>query len=194
MEYFAKRYDTGQPVRITVRGTKVQSVTPIPSGEDLPTAAPGLFDIQINGGLGYDFSSETITVGQAAEVFRQVIGCGVFRFCPTFITNSAEAYRHGVLTLMELVETYPEFRPVMAGIHLEGPFIANETGPRGSHPPKYCVPYNADRSGSLPFRRPTTARRSSSADSTPWGFWSRRGTRMPRRTRFPKRRRLARAW
>ena len=144
MEYVAKRYDTGQPVKITVKGAKVRSVTPAAAGDDLPTIAPGLFDIQINGGLGNDFSSETITVDQAAEVFRQVIGTGVFRFCPTMITNSAEAYRHGVLTLMELLETYPEFRPAMAGIHLEGPFIANETGPRGSHPPKYCVPYNAE--------------------------------------------------
>ena len=144
MEYAAKRYDTGEPVKITVRGKKIQKVSPVPAGDDLPIVAPGLFDIQINGGLGNDFSSETITVEQAAEVFRQVIGTGVFRFCPTFITNSAEAYRHGVLTLMELLETYPEFQPAMAGIHLEGPFIANETGPRGSHPPKYCVPYNLE--------------------------------------------------
>ncbi|MGI5832571.1 MAG: N-acetylglucosamine-6-phosphate deacetylase [Thermoguttaceae bacterium] len=142
MEYIAKRYDTGRPVKIIVKGTKVQSVESVPSGDDLPIVGPGLFDIQINGGLGYDFSSESITVEQAAAVFRQVIGTGVFRFCPTMITNSAEAYRHGVTTLMELLETFTEFHSVMVGIHLEGPFIANETGPRGSHPPKHCVPYN----------------------------------------------------
>ena len=144
MEYLAKRYDTGQPVRITLKGKKVQAVRPAPSGDDLPIVGPGFFDIQINGALGYDFSSDKITVEQIAAVFRQVIGTGVFRFCPTMITNSPEAYRHGVTALMETLETYPEFQPAMAGIHLEGPFIANETGPRGSHPPKFCVPYNLE--------------------------------------------------
>lgn len=142
MEYRGKRYDTGEPVLITVEGENVKSVAPAAGGEDLPIVGPGFFDIQINGGLSIDFSSDSITVDEAATVFRQVIGTGVFRFCPTMITNAPEAYRRGIAVLNELLENYPEFRPVMAGIHLEGPFIANETGPRGSHPPKFCVPYD----------------------------------------------------
>lgn len=146
-EYLAKRYDSGEAVRIRTEGETVQSVetiTGVDSPADLPIVGPGFFDIQINGGLGIDFSSDDLTVEKTAIVFRTVMESGVFRFCPTLITNSPDVYRHAVGVIIETLAAYPEFRPVMAGIHLEGPFIANEAGPRGSHPPKFCVPYDLD--------------------------------------------------
>ena len=145
-EFIAKRYDSEKAVRIQTSGQIVQSVETLDdsASADLPIVGPGFFDIQINGGLGIDFSSDDLTVEKTALVFRRIMASGVFRFCPTLITNSPDAYRHAVGVIRETLSVYPEFRPVMAGIHLEGPFIANETGPRGSHPPMFCVPYDYD--------------------------------------------------
>ena len=145
-EYLAKCYDSDEVVRIKVEGERIESVETVDdaSGADYPIVGPGFFDIQINGGHGIDFSSETLSVEETAFVFRKIMSTGVFRFCPTLITNSPDAYRNAIRVILETLDTYPEFEPVMAGIHMEGPFIANEAGPRGSHPPKYCVPYDFD--------------------------------------------------
>lgn len=137
-EYRALRYDTNQPVRVTVIGGKIESAEPFAGGADLPLISPGLFDIQINGGWGAEFSSETLTVEQVRRIFNGVQKTGVTRFCPTLTTNAESTLLSAAETIAETLATFPEYEPLVAGLHLEGPFIAANDGPRGAHPLKYC--------------------------------------------------------
>lgn len=137
-EYRALRYDTNQPVRVAAAGGIIESVEPFVGGADLPHIGPGLFDIQINGGWGTEFSSDTLTVEQVRRIFDGVQRTGVTRFCPTLTTNAESTLLSAARTIAETLGAFPEYEPLVAGLHLEGPFIATADGPRGAHPLKYC--------------------------------------------------------
>ena len=139
-EYLAKRYDTGATVRVTVENGKIVSAsdTVANTATEQPTIAPGFFDIQINGGWGVEFSSASLDVEQVRRVFDRLPATGVFRFCPTFTTNSSDALIHAARTVAETLALYPQYEPLVAGIHLEGPFISTADGPRGAHPLEFC--------------------------------------------------------
>lgn len=88
---------------------------------------PGFFDLQVNGFAGVDFN-EPCTPEQlhfAVEAQRKT---GVTRFLPTLITSSAEHFARCAHALVNFAD------PALAGIHMEGPYISPEDGPRGAHP------------------------------------------------------------
>jgi N-acetylglucosamine-6-phosphate deacetylase len=102
-------------------------------GEDL-RVAPGLIDIQINGYDGVDFNDPDTDAEQIAAVARRLWRAGVTAFCPTIITESFDHISKCISNLVRAVDESPEFARAMIGIHVEGPFISPEDGPRGAHP------------------------------------------------------------
>jgi N-acetylglucosamine-6-phosphate deacetylase len=108
-----------------------------PGGEDL-RVAPGLIDIQINGYEGVDFNDPGTGVEQIAAVARKLWRAGVTAFCPTIITGSFDHISKCISNLVRAVDESPEFARAMIGIHVEGPFISPEDGPRGAHPKRHA--------------------------------------------------------
>jgi N-acetylglucosamine-6-phosphate deacetylase len=106
-------------------------------GEDL-RVAPGLIDIQINGYDGVDFNDPDTGVEQIADVARKLWRAGVTAFCPTIITESFDHISKCISNLVRAVDESPEFSRAMIGIHVEGPFISPEDGPRGAHPKRHA--------------------------------------------------------
>ncbi len=99
---------------------------------------PGLFDLQVNGFAGVDFNQP----GAAAEELHRAIeamrATGVTRFLPTLITSSLERFRQCAQAMLALNH------PAIAGLHMEGPYIAVEDGPRGAHPRQHVIPATRD--------------------------------------------------
>jgi N-acetylglucosamine-6-phosphate deacetylase len=143
MEISAIRYDTGEAVRLRLAEGRVAEVSQLPESGDLPWIAPGLVDLQVNGYLGQEFSSLDLTVEKVAAILRAHEQLGVTALCPTVTTNSPEAIRHALRTLAAAAET-PDLSRQIAGIHLEGPYLSREDGPRGAHPTAYCKPPDWD--------------------------------------------------
>jgi N-acetylglucosamine-6-phosphate deacetylase len=102
----------------------------------------GFVDLQINGYGGMDFNDPATTTEQIAEITRRLWRTGVTKFCPTIITESAEHITACLTNLVRAAESSPEFQRAFAGIHLEGPFISTEDGPRGAHPRQHACPPN----------------------------------------------------
>jgi N-acetylglucosamine-6-phosphate deacetylase len=134
---YGRRYENGEPVRITVDGERIAAVEPAwPAGNanDWPFVAPGLFDLQINGHGGTWFGKAGITVDELLAVLEQHFRFGVTRLCPTVITNSFELLEGAFATLRRACEKEPWAARMAPGFHLEGPYISAEDGPRGAHP------------------------------------------------------------
>src|SRR5262245_25674445 len=98
----ARRYDSGEPVRIEFSHGRLTSIDPIwtrESLDDWPWIAPAFFDLQINGYGGVWFSDEKLTADQVLEVLAAYRVRGVTRLFPTLITNSHAALLHGFATI-----------------------------------------------------------------------------------------------
>jgi N-acetylglucosamine-6-phosphate deacetylase len=99
--------------------------------------APGLIDIQVNGYRGVDFCSTNINIEEIRWVANALTAAGVTGFCPTLTTNSREVMLAGVRSIVSAIKNYPRLIPQIICIHLEGPYISSEDGPRGAHPREY---------------------------------------------------------
>jgi len=89
---------------------------------------PGLLDLQVNGFAGVDFGDPATTPSDVARAIDALLRTGVTRFLPTLITSSLETFARCATTLLKTGH------PALAGIHMEGPYISPEDGPRGAHP------------------------------------------------------------
>lgn len=135
---------TKTAVDIDIRHGRVYSVGP--AGRGAPDAGdsqslilPGLFDIQVNGACGYDMQSPELTEEMIHGLNKRLIERGVFRWIPTLVTDSPGALEHKCRVLGEALRD-PGLARHIPGIHLEGPHIAPEDGPRGAHPAAYVCP------------------------------------------------------
>ena len=132
-------------------GDKIKAVgpaeaVPCPEGAEKIDAAgkylvPGLIEMQLNGGFGYDFTADPSTIWTVAADLPQF---GVTTFLPTVITstipNTAKARK--VITDGKPAG-YKGCNPL--GLHLEGPFLNPEK--KGAHNEDYiCTakPANID--------------------------------------------------
>jgi N-acetylglucosamine-6-phosphate deacetylase len=111
--------------------------------EDL-RVAPGLIDIQINGYDGVDFNDPATNTEQIVAATRKLWRTGVTAFCPTIITESFDHISKCISNVVRAADESPEFARAMIGIHVEGPFISSEDGPRGAHPKRHTRPPDWD--------------------------------------------------
>ncbi len=142
MHYFGRRFDTGLPVCVEIEGGRVVRVMPAPAGMASlgawPWIGPGLLDIQVNGFGGSEFSSANLTVEQVAEIGTSLMAFGVTRYCPTVTTQHFDVLAHAMRTIAAACDQMPRVAGQVAGIHLEGPYLSTEDGPRGAHPREHC--------------------------------------------------------
>ena len=99
---------------------------------------PGFFDLQINGFAGVDFSDPQLTGERLAHAASAIGKTGVTRFLPTLITSSFETFSACARTIARAAH------PAVAGIHMEGPYISPEDGPRGAHPREFVRDADVD--------------------------------------------------
>lgn len=144
----ARRYDTQQPFRLRIDRGVIQTLDAIPDQgdlpDDLPWLAPGLIDLQVNGYDGISFNSPSLSPDQVRQVSLAMDAHGVTRYCPTVTTAPWEVLAHAMTTIAHAIRTLPEVADRVLGIHLEGPYLCSEDGPRGAHPAAHIRPPDWD--------------------------------------------------
>ena len=143
LHIYGRRYDNGEPVRIETRGDRITSILPAWPRHSLaewPFVAPGLFDLQINGHGGVWFSDVDLTPENVRQAVAAYLRHGVTRLCTTLITNSFEAIAAGLKAIRAACEAEPWLDRMVAGVHIEGPYISPEDGARGAHPKEHVRP------------------------------------------------------
>lgn len=96
--------------------------------------ATGFTDIQVNGFAGVDFNHANFRGDDLVGVCWNLLTTGVTRFCPTLITADHKQLARNIKEIRRACERHPLVRKMVLGIHLEGPYINPEDGPRGAHP------------------------------------------------------------
>lgn len=125
---------------VLIDGSRIQAVggpdLPVPAGTDTRDAAglilaPGLLDLQVNGGFGLDFTADPATIWDVAAGLPRF---GVTGFLPTIITSPPETTQaaQGVLRAGP-PQNRTGAKPL--GLHLEGPFL--NPGKKGAHNPAH---------------------------------------------------------
>ncbi len=147
ISFVARRYDDGQLVRIRLDGDTIQGLQAVDSTEathEPPWLAPGLIDLQVNGFGGIAFNSLTLTGEDVQRVSLALDSHGVTGYCATVTTDGWDALAHAMRTIGIAIRTIPAVRERVIGIHLEGPYICPEDGPRGAHPRQHVRPPDWD--------------------------------------------------
>ena len=99
---------------------------------------PGFVDLQVNGFAGVDFNSPALRVEDFHRAAAAMRATGVTRFLPTLITAAIEPFSRLARLIADIED------PAIAGIHMEGPYICPEDGPRGAHPRAHVRPASRD--------------------------------------------------
>jgi N-acetylglucosamine-6-phosphate deacetylase len=94
----------------------------------------GFVDIQVNGFAGVDFSDPRLEPEQAAMVLPAMWKTGVTSFCPTLITNTADALERNFRVLERARTLDVRFAQSVPGYHLEGPYLSSDKA-YGAHNP-----------------------------------------------------------
>ncbi len=99
---------------------------------------PGLFDLQVNGFGGIDFNEPNLSTSRVTEALDRMRQTGVTRCLPTLITSALERFVRNARTIARTMH------PAIAGLHMEGPYLSPEDGPRGAHPREHVTAASID--------------------------------------------------
>jgi N-acetylglucosamine-6-phosphate deacetylase len=169
---------TESAVNIAIEKGKIVQTDPYQKGSRFDIGGTnfyvcsGFFDPQVNGFAGVDFNSPRLTPEGLHQAALSLASTGVTRFLPTLVTSSHERMVWQLKILAKALRKDPLLQKMCLGIHLEGPYISPEEGPRGVHlrefvrPPRWeelerfqeacegrikCVTLAPEVKGAIPF-------------------------------------------
>jgi N-acetylglucosamine-6-phosphate deacetylase len=127
------RDTTGSPISIRVEAGAIAG-REAGADEDDALLAPALVDIQLNGYAGVGVKSDDPDPEDLLRMARAVWATGVGSFVPTVTTDSRDRIAGGIRRVVSACAQDPRFALSVPGIHIEGPYISRDDGPRGAHP------------------------------------------------------------
>lgn len=143
----ARHYATGERLDFVCERGRIAAMTAASAARadvEAEWIAPALFDLQINGCDGIGFNSPRLCEENVRHVVAVCRRHGIGALCPTLITNAHEALLHGFTVLRRTCEAGADLARALPALHLEGPYISAEDGPRGAHPLRHVRPPDWD--------------------------------------------------
>jgi N-acetylglucosamine-6-phosphate deacetylase len=104
----------------------------------------GGFDIQVNGYAGADFCSRDLTLEQCRRACEALAADGFAAILATVITDSIDGITAKLARLVEFRDRDPAIARMIAGFHVEGPFLSRKPGCPGAHDPAKIEPATVD--------------------------------------------------
>ncbi|MES2708172.1 MAG: N-acetylglucosamine-6-phosphate deacetylase [Verrucomicrobiota bacterium] len=95
-------------------------------------------DLQVNGFAGVDFNRDNLTAESLRHACVAAREAGADQILATIITDSPEAMGRRLARLAELREADAVVREIIAGLHIEGPFLNPAPGYIGAHPVEHA--------------------------------------------------------
>ena len=124
---------TGRGIAVTTEGGVIKAIDFAEHG-DKQWLSAGFVDLQVNGYAGHDLNGLSLDVATVRHLCQALLKVGVTTFLPTVITAAETRMVAALKTIREACAQHPDVAAMVAGVHVEGPHIAPEDGPRGAHP------------------------------------------------------------
>jgi N-acetylglucosamine-6-phosphate deacetylase len=131
-QWTGRHWMTGETVSVKAEGGTVTAVEPSHDPSDV-WIAPGLIDVQVNGMGGFNLNGAEASPENLHGTLAALHRGGVTRFCPTIVTATKQRIVNNVRAVADACDADPVAAHAVIGIHIEGPFISHEDGPRGAH-------------------------------------------------------------
>jgi N-acetylglucosamine-6-phosphate deacetylase len=110
---------------------------------------PGYIDLQVNGYGGVDFNQDDLSADDLHLACQSLARDGVKAILATIITEDFGRMCRRLARLVELRRADPLAATIIAGFHIEGPFISPADGYRGAHPRDAVLPAQIDSASRL---------------------------------------------
>lgn len=136
--------EDGTNIRISIEDGRITRLDRVATAPTADWIAPGWLDIQVNGFEGHDPNGAGVGPEATTEMVRALWRRGVTGVCPTICTESEEHIVSAVRAIDDACRADPLIAASVVGIHVEGPHIAREDGPRGAHPLRHVRPPDLD--------------------------------------------------
>lgn len=130
---------SGAGVEVVVTDDRIAALAAWEATPDAPWISPGLVDLQVNGHGEGDVNASDPNPEHIIAMAESLAAVGVTRFLPTIITASPADMLARIRAVVAAMND-PLTAVMVAGIHLEGPSLSPEDGPRGVHPIEHIRP------------------------------------------------------
>lgn len=127
---------SGESVVLEISGGRIMSVAPGPE-EETRWISGGLIDLQVNGYAGLDINADDLNADDVIALCKVMLKEGVTTFLPTLITSAEVKIIHALRAIAAARNQDALARYMIPCVHLEGPSISGEDGPRGAHPAEH---------------------------------------------------------
>jgi N-acetylglucosamine-6-phosphate deacetylase len=128
---------SNRAISVEWEGERIKNIAEIEARDGLPHLSPGFLDMQVNGYNGSDYSLEDFNSDHLRNIIGSMVKSGTTQHVPTIVSSPQERILRNLRILAEEMGRSREIESAIPGIHIEGPFISAEDGPRGAHDPAY---------------------------------------------------------
>jgi N-acetylglucosamine-6-phosphate deacetylase len=130
---------TGESLTVHCADGRIAAIEPGTSGANY-WLTPGLVDLQVNGYRGDDLNADDLTIDTVQSLAHRMLAAGVTTFLPTLITASEEKVIRSLRIIAAARQAEPLLMHMIPFVHIEGPHIAPDDGPRGAHAREHVRP------------------------------------------------------
>jgi N-acetylglucosamine-6-phosphate deacetylase len=131
---------TGRALALRIADGRIAAVQPGPE-DDPHWLAPGLVDLQVNGWRGNDLNAAEPPTPHTVMALTDALAAeGVTTFLPTLITAAEDRIVAALRAIVAARAADARVARAIPGVHVEGPSVSAEDGPRGAHPLPHVRP------------------------------------------------------